>query len=114
MEKYKTAFVAYMDRTWDAAPPDSKRERQINIGVMKNVRFMKTTDMLAVINSIDHSARVVEHVKRFVYESSAACTCCPDFVIDMRGYLLYTTLSNKELRALGVKTNSPKDFYGCY
>lgn len=70
--------------------------------------------MLAVINTRDNSAIVVDHVKKFVYESSAACTCCEDMVIKVHGYLLYTALSNKELRALGVKTNAPEDFWGCY
>lgn len=37
-----------------------------------------------------------------------------DLRITIKGYLLHTTLSNKELKALGIKTNSPKDFYGYY
>ena len=81
---------------------------------MKNVRFLKTISMLSVVNCIDHSAYVIKHVKNFVYNSSAACTCCSDIKITVKGYLLYTTLSNRELRALGVKTNSPEDFHGCY
>jgi hypothetical protein len=81
---------------------------------MENIRFLKTIDILSVVNCRDHSAYVTKHVKKFIYNSSAACTCCPDLRVTVKGYLLHTTLSNKELKSLGVKTNSPKDFYGCY
>lgn len=77
-----------------------------------NTRFIKTKKALDVIKRNDNSAYVKKHIKKYIY--SASCTCCTDIVLKVHGYLLCTSLSNKELRDLGVKTNSPDDFYGCY
>lgn len=79
-----------------------------------NTRFIKAVKALDFIKKYDPHAFVVKHVKRYTYESSTACTCCTDIVLKVDGYLLYTSLSNKALRALRVKTNSPDDFWGCY
>lgn len=79
-----------------------------------NTRFIKTSDVLDIVKHVDPSAVLKKHTKKFVYSSSSACTCCKDIVLKTDGYLLYTYLSNKTLRALGVKTNSPDDFWGCY
>lgn len=79
-----------------------------------NKRFIKTSAVFNVVKRSDPSAFLNKHKKTFTYSSSSACTCCADIVLCVDGYLLYTSLSNKTLRDLGVKTNSPKDFWGCY
>lgn len=79
-----------------------------------NTRFIKTIDVLSIVNKKDYLAYTKKHVKKYVYNSSTACSCCRDIVVYIEGYILYTSLSNKELRDLGVKTNAPDDFYGCY
>lgn len=79
-----------------------------------NARFIKTIDVLSIVKKKDDLAYTKKHVKKYVYNSSTACSCCKDIVVYIEGYILYTFLSNKELRSLGVKTNALEDYYGCY
>jgi hypothetical protein len=79
-----------------------------------NKRFIKSAVILSIIKIYDPTAYIKRHIKKLNYESSSACTCCENLVVNQSGYILYTNLKNRELKKLNIKTNSPLDYWGYY